>query len=94
MGDQNSLRSWLGLAEKPDVHIKVDSGMSRQGFSSSELSDVLNLLKPHKDRLIGIVSHFANVEDLADLSYARTQLKRFSQCAEQANKEGLILKST
>lgn len=64
-----------------DVHLHVDTGLGREGFLVEELGDVLGLLEPldHALRLRGVLSHFANVEDVTEQAYALEQVRRFDE---------------
>jgi alanine racemase len=59
-----------------DVHLKVDTGMARLGFTDEgEMARVPEL--PNL-RVTGLMSHFSEA-DLADRDYARLQLERFGR---------------
>ncbi len=58
------------------VHLKVDTGMGRLGFSPDRPEDILRAAALHGLSLEGVFTHFAGADD-PDLSYARWQLERF-----------------
>ncbi len=60
-----------------NVHIKIDTGMSRQGFQLSDLKALSDWIKKHKFQATGIASHFSNVEDVLDNSFAVNQINEF-----------------
>lgn len=91
LGDQFSVNEWLTLETKPKAHIKVDTGMSRQGFHPHEVDDLSHQLKKHKKQIIGIASHFSNVEDVMELSYAHTQVERFHKATKTMEEQGFKL---
>ena len=93
IGDQVSLEAWLPMPSKPRAHLKVDTGMSRQGFHISQLTNVLDSLEPFKSEVIGLASHFANVEDVIDLTYAKLQEDRFKKASELCIKKGFQLQT-
>jgi alanine racemase len=60
------------------IHLKVETGVNRQGVTESEIPQVLDILKASPQvKLVGLSSHFADIEDTTDHGYARTQMKRF-----------------
>ena len=63
------------------LHLKFDTGMGRQGFNLSDLPLVFEKLAAHKDKnwVVGISSHFANVEDVLEQDYAERQLALFDE---------------
>jgi alanine racemase len=59
-------------------HVKVETGVSRQGILMEQLDGFLDrLLALPGLRLAGVSTHFANIEDTTDHSYARMQIERF-----------------
>lgn len=58
------------------VHVKIDTGMSRQGVLVNQLGDFLKLM-PRKTNLEGAFTHFANADDLQDRRYPNLQLHNF-----------------
>jgi len=60
------------------IHLKVETGVNRQGLVEAELAAVLDRLKdlPHL-KLAGLSSHFADIEDTTNHAYARAQMERF-----------------
>lgn len=59
------------------IHIKVDTGLGRQGFLMHELHDVLKILKKGKNiEVEGVYSHLAVGEDLGGLEYTMLQASR------------------
>ncbi len=65
---------------KAKIHIKIETGTSRQGIEGKELLDfVAKAVKNPNIFIEGIYTHFANIEDTTDPSYAMEQLKRFDE---------------
>ncbi len=86
--DFESLAWWKAATAKPRVHLKFDTGMNRQGFLSGDEKRVIDLLSPHKALVVGIATHFANVEDVLEHEYADLQLQRFTAAAQAFEKAG------
>jgi alanine racemase len=59
------------------VHLKVDTGAKRQGVALSQLDDVLKLALRQGHEVVGLATHFANIEDTLEHEFARIQLDRF-----------------
>lgn len=85
------LQEWFRLPKKPRAHLKIDTGMSRQGFLPDDLPELLPQLKKDRDHLVGLCSHFSNVEDVLDQSYALQQLTTFDRVAQILKDEGFDL---
>jgi alanine racemase len=71
-----------------DVHVKVDTGMSRLGISTKEVPRLfarVNALPAL--RLAGLCTHFASA-DLAEPDATQEALSRFRECLDRAGTEG------
>ena len=76
-----------------DFHLKIDTGMSRQGVLVSDLPIFLSNLKKFPEvKLEGVFTHFANADNLSDPSYPRQQLANFYRALEIIKKIGLTPK--
>lgn len=69
-----------------DVHIKVDTGMGRMGFTSEK--DALKVVQFSNINITGLMSHFSEA-DLSDIGYAQMQLNKFLEVKTCFNKKGL-----
>lgn len=88
LGSQEQYQVWKQLKNKPKVHIKIDSGMSRQGFREPEWTDIAKQLEPYRDLVYAVCTHFSNVEDVLDQDFALHQLKQVKSAAEIFTKSG------
>lgn len=62
------------------VHFKIETGTSRQGIDLQELNNYCVQLKKYPNlQLAGVYTHFANIEDTSDFSYAQHQLEVYYQ---------------
>jgi alanine racemase len=79
----------LNLGKPAKIHLKIETGLNRQGISESDLSDFLEFIKKHKNVfcLEGVYTHFANVEDTLDPSFAKKQLAEFKKSLKIVKKE-------
>ncbi len=59
------------------LHIKVDTGTHRQGVPPAEAADLADAARAAGLAVTGLATHFANIEDTTDHSYAYLQLERF-----------------
>ena len=75
-----------------NVHIKLDTGMGRIGFStepdSGSVEDIVNISKLPNIVTYGVFSHFA-VADENDDDYTRAQFERFTSQIEELKKQGV-----
>jgi len=72
------------------IHLKVETGTNRQGVGAAEIESVVRAIKKYKYlNLVGLSTHFANIEDTTDHSYANRQLIQFKEIAAQVTTLGL-----
>ncbi|MGD1146414.1 MAG: alanine racemase [Thermoanaerobaculaceae bacterium] len=65
------------LGVKLPVHVKVDTGTHRQGVDPAEAGAFAAAAKRMGLEVAGVATHFANIEDTTDHTYAFQQLERF-----------------
>ncbi|MBQ2421728.1 MAG: alanine racemase, partial [Flavobacteriales bacterium] len=64
------------------VHIKMDTGMHRLGFSHAQLPELIDFLREHPHIKVGSTfSHLAAAEDPREDEFTRSQLARFEDMA-------------
>ncbi|MEK7555021.1 MAG: alanine racemase [Patescibacteria group bacterium] len=63
---------------KPSFHVKVDTGMHRQGFFPEELNAVSQFIKKNKLPLTGVYTHFASAKDINYPTFTDSQFKKFT----------------
>jgi alanine racemase len=72
------------------VHLKLDTGTSRLGMDSLQILDLFNRPKDTKPEIAGMYSHFANIEDTTDHSYALKQLTLFNDLITKIKSENIL----
>jgi len=64
------------------VHIKMETGTHRQGILPEEIPGWCDFLAAHPEvRFRGLHTHFANIEDTTDHTFAQRQLARLREAA-------------
>lgn len=72
------------------VHLKIETGTNRQGVALPELKDFLNeVRKLPALEIEGAYTHFANIEDTLDPSFAQSQLQRFRNGLAELERAGV-----
>jgi len=66
-------RTGIGLP----VHLKVETGTNRQGVAIGELGGLVRTASKKDLEVVGLASHFANIEDTLEHDFARQQLESF-----------------
>jgi alanine racemase len=77
----------------PKIHIKVDTGMHRQGFQINEIDEtlefVLTLVNEGKIILEGLFTHFAAAKNPSFPNFTKRQLAEFDEWVTKFKKAGL-----
>ena len=77
------------LGKPAYTHLKVETGNYRQGVMREDFPVFFQLYRSNPDiRLEGVATHFANIEDTTDHSYARKQIEAFSELVTEVTKAG------
>jgi alanine racemase len=77
-----------GAAAK--VHLKIETGTNRQGIPLSNLSVfVRDLTKLPGLEVEGVYTHFANIEDTLDPSFAQSQIQKFRDALGILERSGI-----
>src|SRR3989344_500312 len=87
----SSLPALMSIAKsklRPAFHLKIDTGMHRQGFSTEELPRVIKVLKKYKLTPTGIYTHFAFATDQFSPHYTLEQLKNFKEAIKILRQAG------
>jgi alanine racemase len=75
------------LQKKAFLHVKVETGTYRQGIREEEALSFMKKAQEYSCLVLeGISSHFANIEDTTDHSYAQSQLQNFKRIVEELEK--------
>ena len=81
------------MSEPVRVHIKIETGNNRQGVLMKDLVEFAkSIMKYSNLEIEGVATHFANIEDTTDHSYAKKQLNAFLDAVELLESEGVQVK--
>jgi len=71
----------LKLEKPAKIHLKIETGLNRQGIRKGEILKFLQFIKTHKNSFIleGVSTHFANIEDTLSPEFAKKQLNEFKK---------------
>ena len=91
-----NLRELLAISRNgpiPKIHLKIDTGMHRQGFMRSDIPSVLNLFKDNMPQLSasldGVYTHFAAAKNPALLEETRQQMQIYEEVLDMFQNIGL-----
>ena len=89
IGAEGLLRKWLEAEEKCTVHLKFDTGLSRQGLMLDKAEDYWASLANYQTLIKGICTHFADTEDVTHQHYGEKQLARLKEVTRFFEHKGL-----
>jgi len=91
--DMETIEALGKLRKKVTIHLKVDTGMHRQGIAFEELEDALKLIKKYKKlRLEGLCTHLADADNPKSSSFTREQVSVFKKALKIADEKGFDIK--
>jgi len=76
------LEQIIKLKDRPKIHLKIDTGMHRQGFFLKDLPKAIKLLKQFKLAPEGLYTHLAAAKDKLYSSYSFKQIEIFKKADE------------
>ncbi len=78
------------LRKPAKLHLKLETGTSRQGVLPEDLLAVARFARRRKNVIIeGVSTHYANIEDTTDSAYAMSQLGKFKEMVGTLAKDGV-----
>jgi alanine racemase len=86
------LKAVVRLPHPPKFHLKIDTGMHRQGFYLDDVPKVVKSMANAKarigKRLQGVLTHFASAKDLNYPTYTDAQYEQFEKACALLRKAG------
>jgi alanine racemase len=91
-GQSQFVRALRAAGVRLRGHVHLDTGLGREGFTPAELPSGAAYLAQARDavEVAGVLSHFANTEDVTEQTYAVQQLAAFEE-GEKKLREALQL---
>ncbi len=85
--NQETIRAIAATKKAARIHIKLETGTTRQGVGERELLSLIRTIRRYpKITIEGLSTHYANIEDTTDHAYAAGQLAAFIRLAAVAEK--------
>jgi alanine racemase len=87
-----ALKAIAALKHPPPFHLKIDTGMHRQGFLMDDIPKVVKVIRtPNPElrtSLKGLYTHFAAAKDLTYPTYTKAQFAKFQKAIQLFQKAG------
>lgn len=78
------------LKKKAKLHPKIETGTNRQGIKMDDLESFIKFCLEKKDiEIEGIYTHYANIEDTLDHTFALSQLRKFKKAVQLIKQLGV-----
>ncbi len=84
----NALQELARLKHPPLFHVKVDTGMHRQGFYIEEIPKVIRAVQKARPELRGLFTHFASAKDINYPTYTEEQFRKFRKAIKMFEASG------
>ncbi len=77
---------------KAKIHIELETGMHRTGFSNGQLNEAISTLKNNDQyfTLKGLCTHFAGAESITNFYRVKEQIKTYKRLVKKVEKSGLV----
>lgn len=77
--------------KKIKVHLKIETGLNRQGVDTNEVIKLANLIEKNRAKIIleGLSTHYADIEDTSNSSFYVHQYKIFSETLSRLSDIGI-----
>lgn len=89
---QHAIKVASELGKKAKIHIEIETGLNRTGFLKKELLEVIDLLKSKHLDLIGMCTHFAGAESIANFHRIKEQKKKFLNIHKWLDNKGIVVR--
>jgi len=76
---------------KAKIHIEIETGLNRTGFTEQELKELSPFIRQHFSELEikGLCTHYAGAESIANYYRIQRQMKKFDQLSTMLLREGI-----
>lgn len=76
---RNAIRIAKKLKKRAKIHVELETGMNRTGFSSKQFQKVINILEKYSDHLEfkGLCTHYAGAESIANYLRVEHQIRNY-----------------
>ncbi len=80
------------LKKKARIHIEIETGMHRTGFSNKEMEKMFRYVRRYSDQLFieGICTHYAGAESINNYTRIRKQIQTFNESVRYAKTMGIV----
>lgn len=91
--DKETIDALGSLKKRIKVHLKVDTGMHRQGVPYEKALEMIKLIKTYKKlELEGICTHLADADNPKDDKFTKQQVKIFKKVITDAKRAGITFR--
>jgi len=74
-----SLRAFAKFKNKPEFHLKIDTGMHRQGIYKEDLMKAIKIINENRLKITGYYTHFAAASHSIDSKFSNEQYAEFME---------------
>lgn len=88
--DMESIAALAKLRKKIKIHLKIDTGMHRQGIPFEKVEEALEMIKKSNNlNLEGLCTHLADADNPKSDQFTKDQMKKFKKALKIAENLGL-----
>lgn len=81
--------------KKAKIHIEIETGMNRTGFSEKNIGKLIQILQNNKEHyeFSGLCTHYAGAESISNYTRIKSQIKTFNKLRKWLKRNGLCAKT-
>lgn len=91
--ENDRLEAAIKAAEKANrkakIHIEIETGLNRTGFTKKELIHALPLLKSGHIEIVGLCTHYGGAESIANFYRIKEQKKKYHNMSKWLSEKGI-----
>lgn len=89
---EHAIKSAKKINKKAKIHIEIETGLHRTGFTEKQLSKAIKLINNNKKYLEieGVCTHFAGAESISNFVRVHNQIDRFNELKQLLKKSGIV----
>jgi alanine racemase len=89
---EHAIKAAKKLKKKAKIHIEIETGLHRTGFSKKQLPKAIKLIKQNKKYLEieGVCTHFAGAESISNYVRVHKQIDRFNELKQILKQSDIV----
>lgn len=84
-----ALKAAEKIGKKAKIHLEIETGLNRTGFTKKELTKAIPQLKNDNIEVVGLCTHYGGAESVANFYRIKEQKKKYHNISRWLNEKGI-----